>query len=893
MATVVKYNAKKRTYTGTNENDVLDASLLGYEPIGKTNIKKNRGLTITGGNGDDEITGTDYNDTIKGGNGSDTITGGLGADTITGGAGKNIIVVKNTEFGNDVINLTKNEELVIDLTDCTDITDLSDLRYSIIGKNLIITVPEDDEYNKGTITLKNYTKNILKSLSFKLYAQDTIIYNNLTEFTNDVVFNYNNSNLSKKRVLTGSAYNDKIDVENTTTKKYTINAGNGKNDITISSGTNVINSGKDNDTINISLDGNYTVNAGAGENTINIDNSDEFGTVIINEQKVNATNKIVFSNTLSNPKYQKIGNDLYITDDNGKVIIKSYYANVKNKSVLNINGQTIETYMYNKTTDIKGSGKIYGTNNDDNITISGKKAVTIYAGKGNDTIGYSKGNRTFYLYEGDGDDVVEAGDGKDILKFQVGTEVIISAEQNNENINLNVYYGTKGDSITFLNYSKTKELTYYIGNKKYCVCNPNIDINGLINIDNTTINKKGSIIQYMTGSNNKDILINYGTASYINGNDQNDIIINKGKGSRIQGGNGDDIITSYGGIPYIYGEDGDDEISIKGSSIMELRGGNGNDKITIASGIGGINDIYGDSGNDEINIYETVMRVSAANGDDVVTVYEDGRIRDYVDSGSGNDKITINGVVTGYGSNTPYITGGSENDTITNNGTIIGIFRGGNGNDIITNNGIIDGYIHGDEGNDIITNNGTVDGALRGGAGNDIIINNGIVSSTIHGDEGNDTIITKVGSSADNIWFKADDGDDILYLNASVNNLHIFNYAGDFVSINNLMINWNNDDLVISYNNSKDSVTIKDYNPLNSNVKINVNNKNLTTLIPEKPATLMMMSASNMNINEISEQVASFKNTNSDMSLNYNDLQNISDTSSLIAEYTPEQPQVM
>lgn len=837
MVSTIKYNPKKRTYTGTNENDILNASLLGYEPKGKTNIKKNLGLNINGGNGNDEITGTVYNDTIK------------------GGAGVNTIIIKNTDFGNDIVSLTKGEELIIDLTACTSITKLSNLKYRLSGKNLIIIVP-DKNTNTSTLTLKNYTKNILKSLSFNIYEQETKTFNSLSELTDSIVFSYDISNASKKGVITGSKYNDNITVTSSENKKYTINAG-------------------------------------GGTNTININNSDNYGTVIINEQKVNATNKIVFSNTLSNPKYQKIGNDLYITDDNGKVIIKSYYANVKNKSVLNINGQTIETYMYNKTTDIKGSGKIYGTNNDDNITISGKKAVTIYAGKGNDTIGYSKGNRTFYLYEGDGDDVVEAGDGKDILKFQVGTEVIISAEQNNENINLNIYYGTKGDSITFLNYSKTKELTYYIGNKKYCVCNPNIDINGLINIDNTTINKKGSIIQYMTGSNNKDILINYGTASYINGNDQNDIIINKGKGSRIQGGNGDDIITSYGEIPYIYGEDGDDEINIKGPNIMRLSGGNGNDKITIASGIGGINDIYGDSGNDEINIYGTVMRVSAADGDDVVTVYEDGRIRDYVDSGSGNDKITINGVVTGYGSNTPYITGGSENDTITNNGTIIGIFRGGNGNDIITNNGIVDGYIHGDEGNDIITNNGTVDGALRGGAGNDIIINNGIVSSTIHGDEGNDTIITKVGSSADNIWFKADDGDDILYLNASVNNLHIFNYAGDFVSINNLMINWNNDDLIISYNNSKDSVTIKDYNPLNSNIKINVNNINLATCVPEKPVTLMMMSASNMNINEISEQVASFTNTNSDMSLNYNDLQNMSDTSSLIAEYTPAQPQIL
>ena len=743
-ANVISTYNKKLTVTGaTNYNDEIDMS--GINNLTKT-IKVGKKKQIV------DKTSQDKGFTIKSGAGDDIITGSMYSDTITSGVGKNTIIVKNTEFGNDVINLTKNEELVIDLTECTDITDLSDLKYSIIGKNLIITVPEDDEYNKGTLTLKNYTKNILKSLSFKLYAQDTIIYNNLTEFTNDVVFNYNNSNLSKKRVLTGSAYNDKIDVENTTTKKYTINAGNGKNDITISSGTNVINSGKDNDTINISLDGNYTVNAGAGENTINIDNSDEFGTVIINEQKVNATNTIVLSDELINPEYKRVKNDMYIVDNNGTIILKNYYSNVKNKSTVNISfkdgtEQTLSEYISDTTMSVSGSGKIIGTDNNDIISINGKSSSTITPGKGNDTIGYSKGSRTFYLYEGDGNDIVEKGKGTDVLKFESGTRVIAETQYDIDgNTNLVVHYGAQGDSITFLDYDSKKKMYYYIGKKKYSFSISSAK-GDLIEIDKYKThydgtNKNDTIIDMLKHTLEDTLTINgYGGDDYIDAH--HDIV---------HAGSGNDYVHSINS--FVYGEEGNDVIVNYGQT-----GGSGADI-----------EIYGGDGDDTIvnEKYAYAKNLYGNDGNDIII--NSGTVGNIIDGGNGADEISLRS-----GSKVSTVYGGNGDDTITieSEATVSSIYT--------------------NEGNDKINIEGSV-GYIYCGIGDDIII-------------------ADKNSHIGTIYFNEGDGNDILDINKA---------TLQFYTNSNLVYRWNNNDLILNYNDNE-NVTLKNYDINNNQIYIRGN----------------------------------------------------------------------
>ncbi|NYZ13126.1 hypothetical protein HL658_11220 [Azospirillum sp. RWY-5-1] len=65
-----------------------------------------QGVTVTGGNGDDQITGSDFADYLSGGNGNDTLSGGAGNDTLVGGAGTDAL------YGGE-----GNDRLVVDDVD--------------------------------------------------------------------------------------------------------------------------------------------------------------------------------------------------------------------------------------------------------------------------------------------------------------------------------------------------------------------------------------------------------------------------------------------------------------------------------------------------------------------------------------------------------------------------------------------------------------------------------------------------------------------------------------------------------------------------------------------------------------------------------------------------------
>ena len=103
-------------------NEEIDATSA---PLGK----KNKGVAIKGNGGDDKITGS---------TGNDTITGGIGKNTIN----------YTTGNGNDVINLTKGENLTLSLT---NISSLEDITFKFVKKDLRIYTSEN-EY----ITLKNF-----------------------------------------------------------------------------------------------------------------------------------------------------------------------------------------------------------------------------------------------------------------------------------------------------------------------------------------------------------------------------------------------------------------------------------------------------------------------------------------------------------------------------------------------------------------------------------------------------------------------------------------------------------------------------------------------------------------------------------------------------------------
>ena len=917
------YNKKLTVTDATNYNDEIDMS--GINNLTKT-IKVGKKKQIV------DKTSQDKGFTIKSGAGDDIITGSMYSDTITGGVGKNTIIVKNTEFGNDVINLTKNEELVIDLTDCTDITEVSDLKFRISGKNLIITVPNEDESDRGIITLKNYTKNILKSLSFSLYNQDKISYNTFTELTNNIIFDYNVQQATKKGIITTTNYNDNITINNSANKKYTINAGK-------------------------------------GNNTINIDNSISYGTVIINEQKVNATNKIVLSNDLFNPSFEKVGNDLKIYDDNGQILIKSYYANVKNKSTFNISvgdkDISLTTFLSEQTTEIIGSGKIYGTDNDDNITITGKKAVTINAGKGDDLIGYAKGNRTIYFNKGDGNDIIKVGGGTDTLVFQNVNNVSADIQYSTDGIaNLVITYG-ENNTVTLEDYKlgTDKRKYYQIGKKKYEISSlisngENIDIETFqtdyygTKYADRIIDSLTKTIRIHAGGGNDYIEGYYddiyggddndyikAEKSNVYGEAGDDIIVNVGtEGSdydreiEISGGNGNDTITNeqHATINNIEGDSGNDEITNYGSVTNAISGDEGNDNIinettgTVSNIDGGegadivinkgtvTNIISGGNGTNEITNYGTVSgRILGGDDKDTITnvqgatvsnidggngnniIINNGTITDSIACGDNNDEITNNGTITNNitiiggenyiinnGTINGHIQSGDNKDIIDNTGTILGAINAGNGNNKITNNGTVQNIVSGDgqdtitneinanitdidcgNGNNIIVNKGNISGSIQCGSdkdvitniakisgsissgngdneinnsgtanniicgsGFDVIVNSGTVDGYIQSGQGNDIITTEEASSVDYILFNIGDGHDTLYLNAGVNNIRLGN------NIIYYTLDIQDNDLIISYNDGADSITVKNYVGNEEKVNLQFNESNTYNL---------------------------------------------------------------
>ncbi len=201
----------------------------------------------------------------------------------------------------------------------------------------------------------------------------------------------------------------------------------------------------------------------------------------------------------------------------------------------------------------------------------------------------------------------------------------------------------------------------------------------------------------------------------------------------VHGGSGNDRLNVTGGENTVYGDAGDDVIRADDTRTFDvLRGGDGNDSITVEQG--GNNALFGDNGNDTLN---------------------GGTGNDFLSGLAGNDSLS----------------GGAGNDTL-DGGTGADIFRGGGGSDTAD-------YSHRTENLNITLDNVANDGAagehdnvmsdvenILGGSGNDKLTGNPFANllvgnsgnDTLYGGAGNDTL---VGGGGRDLLF-GQDGDDTL-----------------------------------------------------------------------------------------------------------------------------------
>ena len=104
VPTVIKIDieAEKTTVNGLVGDDTLaGAAGLGGNAGANPPVPPLTTLTISGGDGNDQLTGGDGNDTLNGDAGNDNLVGFKGNDTVNGGAGNDVMVWNNGD-GNDV-----------------------------------------------------------------------------------------------------------------------------------------------------------------------------------------------------------------------------------------------------------------------------------------------------------------------------------------------------------------------------------------------------------------------------------------------------------------------------------------------------------------------------------------------------------------------------------------------------------------------------------------------------------------------------------------------------------------------------------------------------------------------------------------------------------------------
>lgn len=261
---VENFAIKKGVITGTAFADTISAEDFN-KPTGK---KKNVGVTIKTGLGNDNVTGSVYNDTFN----------------ITGSGEKTINIGSND--GDDTIKGINTNGVSLNLNISNTVS-----KYERTGNDLKITA--NGEETSTTTTIKDYFKNTTTAPYIRINGNSLLGNLNNTELVN-----IDRSAQTKKQTIKGTFLNDKI-------------TGSKKADkITTGYGTDIIQGGLGNDKIIIDAKGSKYIimNPNGGVDTVTSKVNDYIylqfkGANIIND-----------TTAKSNLTYEKSGkNDLKIT----------------------------------------------------------------------------------------------------------------------------------------------------------------------------------------------------------------------------------------------------------------------------------------------------------------------------------------------------------------------------------------------------------------------------------------------------------------------------------------------------------------------------------------------------------------------------------------------------
>ena len=719
--TTVPEPNKKNVVTGSKFIDTVDYS--GYTKGLTINAGKGndtvRGTNfadkINGGDGDDRLYGNAGNDVIVGGNGYDRIFGGAGNDTITGSKGRTNVYYYIGE-GDDVINLTKGENLYIYIYKNGGSITSSDIKYEYTNKNKDLRIYYDKDGVKGSITLKNFAskdglnnstkktadtshatlyifgspvnlKTVLVDSEKGTWRADNIDKSGYTLYTDKKKTIVQTDVTKKGLTIDGKGGNDVITGTN---YSDTIKAGTGIDTITGGTGNDKLYGGtsKDSKTTYVfkAGDGNDVITSGKGVETVEFSATDydkitytQVKKDLIIGYNLDGENKAQDTVTIKN-YFDKKGN--VVSPVKNLTCNQGTYDLETLRSIYNGEGN----YLINEGKD--GNDNIILTtpynvdikNGDDTIYIGGLENSNITIGHGKKTIVTPEGfNSNVRLY---------TGDSLDKKYYKVGNDLVVK----------HTTEGWENDSVTVKD--------YFVGDRKvylyidYVSSYFNIEGNGVIVEGEGFIEGRSSKMDYINGSDKDDIIYMCGY-DRVHPNKGNDTLVFKQYYNK---NTGEPYSSASMGQPRIYLKNGDGNntfifelkpqdslwhLYLEGNSTLKYEK-KGNDLLIHSTYNDGTKDItetqtiknwvVSDLANSNIHVYRgeeyvngldfLLKRVISENGEIVI---QTNSYNDSVDlnlyGSDGNDWLITRGTNTnvyGYGGDDLYHlrgTGITANDT--------------------------------------------------------------------------------------------------------------------------------------------------------------------------------------------------------------------------------------
>ena len=317
-----------------------------------------------------------------------------------------------------------------------------------------------------------------------------------------------------------------------------------------------------------------------------------------------------------------------------------------------------------------------------------------------------------------------------------------------------------------INYGTNVTINVGAGDDTILNAGANVIINGEAGADSISNFATNVLIN---GGAGVDTIYNFGDIATLNGGNGDDVILNGGASVRINGGSGADYIYSAADDVTVNGGTGKKQIDVGGNNLY-VDAGNDSDKIevdTLASNA----TVIGGTGEDSIYDFGTNVYIDAGSDDDVIAI-RSSAVNATINGGSGDDFITnygenisINGgndhdFIVNYASSVTA-EGGAGDDLITSDNASLVAINGGNGDDYISVGGALSTQvtIGGGAGSDSIFNEASAI-SINGGSDDDSIENNGDYV-TIAGGEGNDII--RLSGKRAVIQYDYIDGSDTVY----------------------------------------------------------------------------------------------------------------------------------